>query len=903
MSENQRQDQWQRLNEIFAAAIKAEPGRESTLLEEACNGDERLRCEVEALLSAARKADGRGFLKSDVFENGASVLLANEIPPGTKIGPYCVVRELGRGGMGVVYLALREGFQQQVALKIIKRGMDTTAIVRRFVQERDVLASLNHPNIARLLDGGTTDGLPFIAMEYVEGETITKYCDEHRLTIDQRLSLFRKVCSAVGYAHRNLVVHRDIKPSNILIAKEGEPKLLDFGIAKLLSPDSFDNPAEATMTGANLLTPEYASPEQIRGETVSTASDIYSLGVLLYELLCGHRPFRFKNRLASEVLQIVSERQPKAPSTAASVLEDDSEVTNNDNLRVSQRAIAELRSEKPARLQRKLVGDLDNIVLMALRKEPERRYHSVEQLADDIRRHLEGLPVTARRATFSYRTSKFIERNRMASVFLSVALVAILAGLSISLWQAAVARRQWERAERRSTEVRRLTNTLLKELQGEVGVLPGSDKARKRLSQISIDYLNGLAAETNDPAVLKQLSEAYVQLGKQYGYESGDPDQIHGDILRGLEISRRLVAAAPGDVDAKKLLATNLAEYDFFCEKEPAEKLKLNLERARLWEQILATNPSDGESYSELASAYGTLNYLYRLYEQTDEASKYSRLEIQIREREANLLEKPNGTNHERDLLSGDYLSLGSAYAEELKDVSTAERFYDRALSVAQALIAEHPDYRLGWIRFAAANRQIGELQYREANYRSALDHFQTGLGAIRDATAKLTDAQMRGAEPSYMLHVAESLYRTGQVEQARKMLRDAGEVNAQIIGFGGTETTNAVTNARFLGLSAEVYEVFGETEKALAAYAEAEALWKKVVEAQPQQQTEASLQIARLCLGRADLYAGLRVRTGEARSEYERVVDILSKLKASNQISLGGLNELNQAKQKLQTL
>ena len=217
-------------------------------------------------------------------------------------------------------------------------------------------------------------------MEYVEGETITKYCDEHRLTIDQRLSLFRKVCSAVGYAHRNLVVHRDIKPSNILIAPEGETKLLDFGIAKLLTPDSFDNPAEATMTGANLLTPEYASPEQIRGETVSTASDIYSLGVLLYELLCGHRPFRFKNRLASEVLQIVSERQPKSPSTAASVLEDDSASTNNGNMRVSQRAIAELRSEKPARLQRKLVGALDNIVLMALRKVPERRYHSVEQL-------------------------------------------------------------------------------------------------------------------------------------------------------------------------------------------------------------------------------------------------------------------------------------------------------------------------------------------------------------------------------------------------------------------------------------------------------------------------------------------------------------------------------------------
>src|SRR6266550_2274543 len=261
--ENMDSGEWQRLNEIFAAALEVAPERQSELLQQACNGDEQLRREAEAMLLAARHADSRGFLKSDVFAAGAQVLVANEIPPGTMIGPYRVVREIGRGGMGAVYLASREGFQQQVALKIIKRGMDTDAIVRRFVQERDVLASLNHPNIARLLDGGTADGLPFIAMEYVEGETIIEFCDQKRLTIDERLVLFRKVCAAVAYAHQNLVVHRDIKPSNILIALDGEPKLLDFGIAKLLSPDSFSNTIEPTATSANLMTPEYASPEQI----------------------------------------------------------------------------------------------------------------------------------------------------------------------------------------------------------------------------------------------------------------------------------------------------------------------------------------------------------------------------------------------------------------------------------------------------------------------------------------------------------------------------------------------------------------------------------------------------------------------------------------------------------------
>src|SRR6267142_949622 len=314
---------WQRLNEIFAAALAIESDKQAELLQELCDGDQELQREAEEILAATQNADRLGFLKSDVFAAGARVLVANEIPPGTLIGPYRVIREIGRGGMGAVYLASREGFQQRVALKIIKRGMNTDAIVRRFVQERDVLASLNHPNIARLLDGGTTDDLPFIAMEFVEGETITEFCDQKRLTINERLVVFRKVCAAVAYAHQNLVIHRDIKPSNILIGKDGEPKLLDFGIAKLLSPDPMGNTIEQTATGANLMTPEYASPEQVRGEKITTASDIYSLGVLLYELLCGHRPFRLNNRSAIDVLQIIAERQPPAPSTAAGT-EDES---------------------------------------------------------------------------------------------------------------------------------------------------------------------------------------------------------------------------------------------------------------------------------------------------------------------------------------------------------------------------------------------------------------------------------------------------------------------------------------------------------------------------------------------------------------------------------------------------
>jgi serine/threonine protein kinase len=812
--ESTNSDQWLRLNEIFAAAIELEPDRQSQFLRQACADDECLQREAEAILAAAQHADRRGFLKGNVFADGAQMLAANDIPPGTVIGPYRVVEEIGRGGMGAVYLALREGFQQKVALKIIKRGMDSESIVRRFVMERDVLASLNHPNIARLLDGGTAEGLPFIAMEHVEGENIGDFCDQNRLTIDERLVLFRKVCAAVAYAHQNLVVHRDIKPSNILVTPDGEPKLLDFGIAKLLSSDQFGYTIEPTAAGAGLMTPEYSSPEQIRGEKVTTASDIYSLGILLYEILSGHRPFRFQSRSADEVLQVISQYQPPSPSTAVSTKQEIAPPDNDVTRRMlTPDTVAEMRSDKPARLKRKLAGDLDNIVMMALRKEPGRRYSSVEQFADDVRRHLEGLPIVARRATLSYRTAKFIERNRTATIFATLTLVAILIGSSIAVWQAVVARKQWQRAERRSEELRRLTNTLLNDLQNQVGGLPGSDAARRKLSQISIEYLNGLAQDTNDPAVLKQLSKAYVLLGKQYGYENGNPNDIRENISRGLEISRRLVADNPKDLDAKRLLAANLTEYDFFCEKQPAEKLKLNQERAQLDEQIVAATPDNGEAYDELATAYYTLGYLLNLYERPEEAGKYDQLMTRTREREVQLLNKVPATNRERDLLAGIYLNLGSAYVET-RDLQTAENYFTQALRVSESLVAEHPDYRVGWVRLAAANREIGELRKSQGDYQGALDSFQSGLRVLREATTKLTDKQMRGAEPAYMVRVAESLYRTGRGQEALQMLREAAVVEDEINGFGETPAAATTRNARFLTSTGEVYAGLRDDEQ-----------------------------------------------------------------------------------------
>ena len=288
-----------------------------------------------------------------------------------------------------------ESFDKRVALKLIKRGMDSDAIIKRFVMERQILANLDHPNIARLIDGGTTDdGLPYFVLEYIEGTTITRYCDEHKLNTLERLKLFLQVCTAVQFAHQNLVVHRDLKPSNIIVTKDGTPKLLDFGIAKLLSVDS--TLVDATETVARLLTPEYASPEQLRGLPITTTSDVYSLGVILYELLSGHRPFTLAGRSAEEVARMITASEPLKPSVVITRHKATNQ-TDNEHHSLTPESISRTREGNVDKLRRRLVGDLDNILLKALRKEPARRYSSVQDLSADIQRHLNRITGTGPR--------------------------------------------------------------------------------------------------------------------------------------------------------------------------------------------------------------------------------------------------------------------------------------------------------------------------------------------------------------------------------------------------------------------------------------------------------------------------------------------------------------------------
>jgi len=415
-----RPERWALVKPIFFEAVERPPSERANFVRARCKGDEQLLAEIDSLLAAHDQAVG--FIESPPDDTRSMPDVAPGKLVGRRIGQYEVVRQIGSGGMGTVYLASRadEQFRRLVAVKIIRSDFDNQSIIRRFRNERQILASLDHPNISRLLDGGTTeDGSPYFVMEFIEGKPITHYCDARRLTTSERLRLFREICSAVHYSHQNLIVHRDLKPSNILVTEEGTVKLLDFGIAKLIVPSAKFTDASTVTT--RVMTPVYASPEQVRGETITTSSDIYSLGVLLYELLCGHRPYRVDTISPLEVIRAVCEQEPEKPSTA--VWRSEITIASDGELTVTPEAVSRARDSQPERLRRELRGDLDTIVLKAMRKEPARRYASVEQFSEDIRRYLEGLPVIARKDTIPYRAAKFVRRKKAGVTAITIIVI------------------------------------------------------------------------------------------------------------------------------------------------------------------------------------------------------------------------------------------------------------------------------------------------------------------------------------------------------------------------------------------------------------------------------------------------------------------------------------------------
>lgn len=502
-----QQENWEKVKEILQKALTLPLNERSSFLENA-DLTEAVRAEVESLLAFEEEAGNLMDLPAIEFSKHffADETDYTNSAIGQNVGHYRIVRELGYGGMGAVYLAERTDgkFEQKIALKLLKREMNTREIRRRFEQERNILASLEHPNIARLLDAGTTDDqIPFIAMEYIEGLPISEYCESQSLSLEARLDLFQTVCQAVNFAHRNLIVHRDLKPSNIFVTKDGVPKLLDFGISKILSGE-FDNANTATVTKLGAMTPAYASPEQLQNKSVTTATDIYSLGVILYELLSGHRPFEEKENDFKKIYKAVLEIEPPLPSLLVETLSKTISDEIGTQTKLKDKSLFNIEKSvdyskqktesnesrqtvaKPIPVNsQNLRGDLDNIVLKSLRKEPERRYLSAENFAEDIKRYLKGLPVTARPNTFSYRAEKFFKRNRATAIAAIFVIIAIAAGIIATLWQSRIARAERDRAELETAKSKKINEYMQNVLNFSNAHWNSSNPQRKRDAKIS----------------------------------------------------------------------------------------------------------------------------------------------------------------------------------------------------------------------------------------------------------------------------------------------------------------------------------------------------------------------------------------------------------------------------------
>ena len=580
-------DRWARVKAVFGAVVEAPEDERPRLLVDACAGDVELRSEVESLLAADGRASGR--FQAPAAALGASFERETTFRAPEHLGPYRLLREIGRGGMGTIHLAVRDDdqYRKQVAIKLIRRHLASEEVLRRFRSERQIMADLDHPNIASLLDGGTMpDGHPYIVMEYIEGVPIDVSCAERRLDVRACVALFRQVCAAVQYAHQHLVVHRDLKPGNILVTEEGVPKLLDFGIARLFAAPG-EPDFEQTLTEHRAMTPRYASPEQVLGRPVGTASDVYSLGVVLYELLTGVLPYRVDERVPHAVTRAICEEEPEKPSLAVSRARDASRP------RGAARRVA-----------RALEGDLDNIVLMALRKDPERRYGSVDRLDDDLKRFLDGLPVRARPATLDYRVGKFIRRNRLA-VAAAVLLSLSLAGGIVGTW------RQARIAERRFRDTRRLANSILFELHDNIQNLAGATKARELLVKRALEYLNSLSREDGqDPTLLRELATAHERIGEiQGGHGPSSLGRFDAALLSidtSLGIRRRLHESRPGDEKITAELASSLTKRALLVADRGRlrEAISAYQEATSLLEPIYGRNPHDPVVARDLAVAY-----------------------------------------------------------------------------------------------------------------------------------------------------------------------------------------------------------------------------------------------------------------------------------------------------------
>jgi eukaryotic-like serine/threonine-protein kinase len=806
----------ERLRELFDAACDLDGAERATLLDKACGGQPALRATLEKLLGTDRDGGAGTLWNTPAMMIEAGRIAADSRLPFKTLGEYRILLPLAMGGMGAVYLAERDydGVRRKVAIKIIPRFLLDDDMLWRFLRERQILARLEHPNIARMLDAGRTpDGMPYLVMDYVDGLPLDRYASSRRLDLKARLALFQAVCGAVSYAHRHLIVHRDLKPQNIFVTAEGVPKLLDFGIAKIMSaadPDS-ESPATKPLFAMTL---DYASPEQVRGLPVSAGSDIYALGVILYELLARAKPYSLESKSLEEIVRAACDEDPPPPASH----------------------------------NRALTGDLDAIIRKSMRKRAEERYASVEELSLDLARYMAGEPVSASGLSIGYLARKYVARHRSQAIAIGAAALLAVAGIASVAWEAHVVNGERAKAQRRFDDLRRFANDVVFETNDNLARLPGTTVSRKALVTRGLEYLDALSKESGgDPGLEREVGAAYQRVGDIQGDRGqanlGDRKGALASYLKARAILSRASAGRSDELEATlSLIQVNeRLSVLYRASGSPAESKNAVEQAVSLAERAARSNPNNARARQSLAVAYFFLaSYQTDMLqnEGSDQAGKSYQKAIDTWNKCLNiymefLKASPAGDGEMRNVALA-HKNL----ADMLRDKNQALEHALQAEQLDSKRMAAHPLNVEAQLDLSYDLDQTGNAYMDTGNPRKALESYLGAL-AIRRRLSDGDPLDMR--KRTGLLYteslVGDALLRLGSSREAYREYQKAAAIGAAQVARHPEETTT-----RYL---AHVYRGMGEAASHLGRRGEGCDWWRRAIAIYPKVAAEKPARLA----------------------------------------------------------